>query len=36
MKKGWFLEVESHLEKSFKVSESLNGVERTLIIFDYC
>ena len=33
MKKGWFLEVESHLGKSFKVSVC---VERTLIIFDYC
>ena len=37
MKRGWFLEVESQLGKSFKayLYKSLNGVQRTLMIFDY-
>ena len=36
MKKGWSLEVKSHLGNHlWCLYESLNGVERTLIIFDY-
>ena len=37
MKKGWFLEVESQLGKSFirYLYKILYDVERTLIIFDY-
>ena len=36
MRKGWSLEVKSHLGNHlWYLYESLNGVERTLIIFDY-